>query len=472
MSVYAGWALIEREDTLAPEARRETEAYATALALAFDYALKDVSHESVQEIINQVSRAPTVYGILVYDSTGQLRLASDSLRTGGALPPADLHGVLASGGSAGFERDIEGRRVYSVLRAIRGPRNSILGALEVVQPLSFIEAEKSKVRRRFLLNTVTLLAALTLVTLWLVRRVVGRPMQRLVAAANELGRGNLSHRIEADPGGGELAELAREFNTMAGSLEAARASVLRQAEESLALERRLREAEKLATMGNLAAGLAHEIAAPLNVISGRAELLLKGETDTAAIHRSLQIIIRQINRITTIVRNLLDFTRRREPRLQRVDLGRVIEGVSEFLENELERGEVELVRSGRDSVHVSGDPDLLHQVLVNLWLNALQAMQEVTGAHRLMVRLDGTANRALIEIEDTGPGLTPEARQQLFKPFYTTKPRGTGLGLVVARSIVEEHGGALEAENCRDRAGARFRITLPVSVPQVAANAC
>ncbi|MBA3346051.1 MAG: HAMP domain-containing protein [Gemmatimonadales bacterium] len=199
--------------------------------------------------------------------------------------------MLARGGTATFEREIENQRVYSVLRAIRGTRGRVIGALEVAQPLSFIEAEKANVRRRFLLNTLTLLAALTLVTLWLVRRVVGRPMERLVAAADALGRGDLSHRIEEDSGGGELAQLGREFNTMAGSLESAQTAVVRQGRESLTLERRLREAEKLAAIGNLAAGVAHEIAAPLNVISGRA-----------------------------------------------VDLGVVVEGAAEFLETELERG--------------------------------------------------------------------------------------------------------------------------------------
>jgi two-component system, NtrC family, sensor kinase len=470
MSIYAAWAMVEREETLAPEARRETEAYATALALAFDYALMDVSHQSVQEIINQVSRAPTVYGILVYDSAGELTLASDPLRTARTLPPAELRTVLASGGSAGVEREIEDQRVYSVLRAIRGSRGAVIGALEVAQPLSFIEAEKANVRRRFLLNTVTLLAALTLVTLWLVRRVVGRPMERLVAAANALGGGNLSHRIEVDPGGGELAQLAREFNAMAGSLETAQASVVRQSAESLALERRLREAEKLATIGNLAAGVAHEIAAPLNVISGRAELLLKREADPAALNRSLRIIIRQINRITTIVRNLLDFARRREPRLQPVELGGVVEGVAEFLESELQRGEVELVRNGKGSAWVDADPDLLHQVLVNLWLNALQAMEDTGGPHRLTVRMDVTESAAITEVEDTGPGLAPEARQRLFEPFYTTKARGTGLGLVVARSIIEEHGGSLEAANTPRGAGALFRITLPLARPPLAAH--
>ncbi len=471
MSLYAAWALVEREETLAPEVRQETQAYATALAVAFEYALRDVSLEHVQEIINQVSRAPTVYGILVYDAAGTRTLASDPLHAPGTAPPTILREVLSEGGNATFEREIDDQRVYSVLRAIRDARGNVVGALEVAQPLAFIEAEKAQVRRRFLLNTVTLLAALTLMTLWLVRRVVTRPMQRLVAAVDAIGRGKLSHRVEEDPGSGELAQLAHEFNSMAGSLELARAEVVREAEERVALERRLREAEKLAAIGNLAAGLAHQVAAPLNVISGRAELLLRRPDDEPGRARSLRIIIQQISRITTIVRNLLDFARRREPRVQPVEVGGVINGVVEFLESELERGGVELVRSDPAAAYVQGDPDLLHQVLVNLVLNALQAMDETEGPHRLTIRLEATENAVVIEVEDTGPGLSRDVRERMFQPFYTTKEQGTGLGLVVARSIVEEHGGSLMAEAPVEGSGACFRITLPSLVNVEVAHA-
>ena len=462
MSIYAAWALVEREETLAPEMRQETQAYATALAVAFEYALRDVSLENVQGIINQVSRAPTVYGILVYDSAGVRTLASDPLHTPGAAPSTILSSVLSRGGTATFEREIDDQRVYSVLRAIRNSQGRVVGALEIAQPLSFIEAEKAHVRRSFLLNTVTLLAALTLITLWLVRRVVARPMERLVAAVNAIGRGNLAHRVEEDPGGGELAQLARDFNSMAGSLESARAEVVREGEERLALERRLREAEKLAAIGDLAAGLAHQVAAPLNVISGRAELLLRRSEDATARERSLRIIIQQISRITTIVRNLLDFARRREPQVQPVDMGTVVDGVVEFLESELERRGVQLVRSGPPGTYVLGDPDLLHQVLVNLVLNALQAMEASDGPHRLAIRLDATEIGVVVEVEDTGPGFSSDVRERMFEPFYTTKERGTGLGLVVARSIIEGHAGSLVAEEPLHGSGARFRITLPL----------
>jgi two-component system NtrC family sensor kinase len=469
MSGYGAWALIEREQTLVPEARQEAHAYATALALAFEYALRDATHENVRQVLNRISQLPTVYGIAVYDADGRLTFASDLLDEAGPAPPAKLAQVLAGADTVLFEREAEGQRLLSMLRAIRGPDGRISGALEVAQPAAFIDAEKARVRHRFLLNTLTLLGGLTLVTLWIVRRVVTRPMAPLAAGARALGRGELGHRIPEPAGGGELAELARELNGMARSLEATRAQVVREAEERVALERRLRESEKMAAIGNLAAGLAHEVAAPLNVISGRAELMLKREPAARDRERHLRVIVQQIGRITRTVRNLLDFARRRELRTEPLELSSVLDGVVEFLEHEIARAGAELTRADAPGLTVMGDRDLLHQVFANLLLNALQAMEGADGPRRLALRsLDPHEQEAAapagawaaVEVEDNGPGIAPDALARIFDPFFTTKAAGTGLGLVVARSIVEEHGGRLEAHNAPGR-GAVLRVVLP-----------
>lgn len=460
MVVHAAWALRQREQALAAEARQETRAYATALGLAFDYALRDVREERVQEIINRVSRAPTVYAVLVYDSTGARRFVSDPLRAPDPLPPAVLGEVLRTGRMSVLERELEGKQVFSVVRALRSAGPAPLGALEVAQPRDFIDEQLAATRWRFLINTLTLLLALSGVTLWLVRRVVSRPMERLVDGARAIGRGELSHRIPEDEGGEELAVVAREFNGMAHNLERARAAVGREAEERVALERRLHEAEKMAAIGSLAAGLAHEIAAPLNVVSARAELLVRRDPGPADRARSLQVIVQQIGRITTIVRNLLDFARRREPRLRPLDLAEIIDGGLELLEFELARAGVTVRREVSRPVSLQGDPDLLHQLLVNLLLNAAQALEAREGPRELVVRASG-GSQVVLEVQDSGPGIPTDALERLFDPFFTTKSRGTGLGLVVARNIAQEHGGTLEARNREDGPGALFRCVLP-----------
>ncbi len=470
MLVYAGWSLIERENTMTGEARRQTESYATALALAFEYGLHDVRPAQVQGIIDEVAHTPSVYGILVYDAHGRRLYSSDPLRAPGSAARSELDRVLQRGESMTLQREIDDQKMFSVLRPIRNVSGQITGALEVVQPLTRIGAEKTKVQRRYILNTLTLFAALTLVSLLLIRGTVGKPMSLLVRAARAVGRGELGYRITTEAESGELADLAREFNTMADSLQTARSDVLRQAEERVALERRLRESEKLAAVGTLATGVAHDIAAPLNVISGRAEMLLRrGDLPPAERERYLRIIVKSSARITTIVRSLLNFARRHQARVARVDLAAVIDGVADAFEGEFAASGVRMEREDPRPLMALGDPDLLHQVFVNLVLNAMQAMEETASPERRLVVWGETAETQAgrvvhIDVSDTGPGVPVELREQVFSPFFTTKARGTGLGLSLARTMVEEQGGtiAVVSEVGAPR-GATFRITLPAA---------
>src|SRR5207249_3795545 len=155
-------------------------------------------------------------------------------------PPDSLRPVLLQGKTLNTERQMEDQKVYSVISPIRDPAGKPAGALEIAQHYSVMEAEKAASAQRLLLNTLTLLIAVTVLTVWLVRRLILRPLDELVRGARALSRGELAYRISEDRGVGELSEVAQEFNRMAGRLEEARAQVFREAEERLELERRLR----------------------------------------------------------------------------------------------------------------------------------------------------------------------------------------------------------------------------------------
>jgi signal transduction histidine kinase len=320
-----------------------------------------------------------------------------------------------------------------------------------------------------LLNTVTLLIAVTLLTVWLVRRLILRPLHELVRGARALSRGDLAYRISEKRTVGELTEVAMEFNSMAGRLEEARSQVLREAEERVELERRLRDAEKLAGVGRVAAGLAHEVAAPLNVISGRAEMMLREEMPRGPRERNLRIIVDQIARITTIIRSRLDFARRREPRMGLVDLAELADQMGDFLSAEFAARGISFARAGAEEAWVKGDADLLHQALTNLTLNAVHAVEEIHDRPRqVTIRVsviepfpEAAAGQVVVEIADNGQGIPSDVLPRIFEPFFTTKPRGTGLGLALTRSIIADHGGTIEVmEPVPGELGARFRITL------------
>jgi two-component system, NtrC family, sensor kinase len=468
MLLFASWALRQREASMTGEAQRVTNAYATALSVALEAGFRSGSGDDVQAAIDRISNEPAIFGVIVYSPEAHVLFSSQPMGTIETGPVAAVRRVVATRQPASFTREIRGQRVYSIVRPLLGRDDLIVGVMEVVQPWEFVLAEKQRTRYRFVLNTLTLFAALTLVITLLVRRLIARPLRRFMEAVQALGRGELGYRTAEERGGAELAGLAREFNRMAAQLEQARRSLEHEAEQRVLLARRLRETEKVAVVGNLAAGLAHEIAAPLHVIRGRAEMLGRRATELPT-QRNLHIITEQIDRITLIVRNLLDFARRREPHIEVIDTGVVLRGVVEFLEPELLRTDIELVWEGDVSAAIQGDSDLLHQVFINLLINAIQVMTPRPPPRRITIRVtaattEGTWTR--IDVEDTGPGFDADVIDRIFEPFFTTKQpgEGTGLGLAVAHSIVEEHGGHITAAS-RDGGGACFRISLPAAHP-------
>lgn len=469
MLVYAIWAVRQRESTILSDARRETSAYATALGIALEIAYRNPMRPGVQEAIDRLSRAPAVYGVVVYEPDGTILYSSDPLQAPTAVAATALADVLAGGGVEVLERELDGIQVLSVLHPITDGTGVVVGAFEVVQPLADVQAVMARVRHRFILNTLTLLAALTVVILWLVRRYLTDPLRRFVEAVHALGRGELATRIDTDAHGGELDALAVEFNNMAGRLQAARGELLTEAERRVALARRVREVEKMAAVGNVVAGVAHEIAAPMNVIRGRAELLLRRDLSEAEA-RNARIIADQIERITRIVRDLLDYARRREPRLRPVELRALTDGVLEFVEAELERAAVQVVREGDGPCWAHGDPELLERVFLNLIMNGLQALEHTTTPRSLCLRVTRVGAEpsasCVVEISDSGPGVPVEEWDQVFKPYYTTRGSGggTGLGLALARSIIVEHGGRIAVDRAPEPwNGALFRIDLPAA---------
>jgi signal transduction histidine kinase len=468
MMLFAWWALRQREASMTAEAQRVTAAYATALGLALEAGFRAGSGADVQAAIDRISYEPTIFGVIVYGVDTSVLFTSQPLGNIDTAPLGAVRRVIATLEPASFTRDIDNQRAFSIVRPLLGPDGEAVGVMEVVQPWQFVQAEKQRTRWRFVYNTLALFAAVTLVILLLMRRLIARPLNGFVEAVQALGRGELGYRTAEDRAGAELSGLAREFNRMAGQLEQARAELEGEAEERVRLARRLRETEKLAVVGNLAAGLGHEIAAPLHVIRGRAELLRRRATEPAT-QRNLGIITDQIDRITLIVRNLLDFARRREPRMEDLEASAVLRGVADFLEPELQRAGVELAWDGDLSTVVRADADLLHQVFMNLLLNSIQVMRGQEPPRRITVRLRNGDGHVVIDVDDTGPGLDPASVDRIFEPFFTTKPpgEGTGLGLAVVRSILEEHGGAIHAQNRAD-GGARFRIRLPA--PAMAAH--
>jgi PAS domain S-box-containing protein len=226
-------------------------------------------------------------------------------------------------------------------------------------------------------------------------------------------------------------------------------------------EERLRHTERLAELGTLASGMAHEIGTPMNVILGRAENLMR-RTEEETTKKSLGIIIAQVERITRIMNQLLTFARRHPIERRPMDLKRTIEDAVEVVQERLKTHHIKIETAFADPVPaLYADSDQMSQVLLNLFINAIHAMPD-GGALRVNVaRKDGTVRMI---ISDTGCGISEKDLSHIFNPFFTTKEvgKGTGLGLTVVHGIIHEHGGTISVDS-KPGQGTTFTIDLPLT---------
>jgi PAS domain S-box-containing protein len=230
------------------------------------------------------------------------------------------------------------------------------------------------------------------------------------------------------------------------------------------VQEQLRKTERIAELGTLASGMAHEIGTPMNVILGRAEYLLQRTADEG-MKKGLVTIVTQIERITKVMNQLLAFARRRTPEQRAVDLGEIVDDTLEMFQERIAQSHITVEKAiEADVPAVQADRDQLVQVLINLVINSLHAMQE-GGRLRLSVARENSHVR--LGVSDTGHGMPEETRSKIFDPFFTTKDfgKGTGLGLTVVKSIIEEHGGTIAVESVVDK-GTTFWILLPLDGTQ------
>jgi signal transduction histidine kinase len=291
---------------------------------------------------------------------------------------------------------------------------------------------------------VVLLGSLlgALVALW-----ISRPIRRLTATVHAISAsGRVDTPIALPPLGGEVGILSAAFQRMMRRLAQAQEEALSQS--------------RLAVLGGVAASVAHEVRTPLSVLKASAQLLARRELPADEKERLGELVTAEVDRLNRVVTDLVDLARPRSPQYRRESMAAAIDRALAFFSSAAERQGVVLVRDLDDGgLTVTGSADQLHQVLVNLLHNAMQAM-EGGGGLTVRGRRDGTW--VVVEVDDTGHGFAPDALGGIFTRFRTTKAGGAGLGLVISRRIVEEHGGAIEAMN-RPEGGARVRVRLPAA---------
>jgi signal transduction histidine kinase len=282
------------------------------------------------------------------------------------------------------------------------------------------------------------------------------PILRLVAGVRAIARGEFGHRVPVR-GRDELGQLAEAFNGMAVDLERFRK-----------MEARLRRRERLATLGEVAAGLAHEIRNPLGIIKTSAELTGASTNLSEVEARRMGYVVDEVRRIDRLIRDFLAFARPPQ-NIAPLKPGDILTRVLDGCQGDIERREVTVrFEDASGDALVEADGEQMIQACLNLVLNALQAMDAApppAGGRKLDVTIRADAEEVHIVIADTGPGVREDLMNRIFDPFVTTKSDGTGLGLARVFAIAEAHGGVIEAAN-RPDGGAQFTLTLPRVPPR------
>jgi signal transduction histidine kinase len=376
------------------------------------------------------------------------------------------------------EGDKGGRFFTYAPVAVGAPR---VGAIEISESLE----EEERYVKDSVLHTVTTLLALAslsaLLAAALGQVLVARPTRRLVEKTRRIGEGDLTTPLVLDQRD-ELGVIAREIEAMCRNLAEAQERAAREASARIATLEQLRHADRLNTVGKLASGIAHELGTPLNVVSGRAKMISRGAPPEEAVDNA-RIIAEQVDRMTKIIRQLLDFARRRGAQKAPADLAPIARQTLSLLEPLGKKRGVKLRFAERpadagsrpsseasEGARAEVDAAQIQQVLTNLIMNGIQATR---GGGELTVAIErvratppadhgGPEGEYLaIRVSDQGDGIPPEDLARIFEPFFTTKDvgEGTGLGLSVTYGIVQEHGGWIHVES-EVKKGSTFTVYL------------
>ena len=341
---------------------------------------------------------------------------------------------------------------------LNGQDNQLLGILLVGNTRRPYVELRNRIRSAALLaGSVGIILAI-LFSGWASSRVT-RPVEQLAEAAREVAAGNWNTRVPVNSSD-ELGALAESFNRMTGEL--------------LEQRERLVQAERVAAWRELARRLAHELKNPLFPLQLTVENLVRAREQSPeqfdeVFRESSSTLLAEIANLKTIISRFSEFSRMPQPQFQRVQINEMVHNVARLLQGQLQSPEhppvecrVELAESLQP---IAADPELLHRAFSNLALNAMDAMPR---GGTLILRTRHSADRVVVEIADTGTGLTAEECERLFTPYYTSKAHGTGLGLAIVQSIISDHGGRISVHSAPGH-GTTFMIELPGNMDRLPA---
>ena len=496
-----------REEELQGEIARHVTQISDVIVASTRYAMLINQREIVEKIIDDIGKQKGIERVRLIDKDGTIIHSNRSADVGYSVEQQDEPCVQCHQSSKPLTKIpadkrwkiIEGPAGHRVLGTMQAIRNeptcssaschehpadqSVLGIVDIAFSLD----EMDKARNEHALHVVVMSIGFILIFSIgigvLLKRLVYVPLKDLESGAKTIASGSLDQAIPVRSDD-EFGRVAGSFNQMTAALQQSRremqdlvqtleSKVAERTQELMAAKAEVAQGEKLASIGVLASGIAHELNNPLTGILTFTSLMRKNASEGTQDAADLDLVIRETKRCASIIRRLLDFAREKVPSKGFFNLNQVIQDTVRFVEGPATLRQVEITSNlDPELPQVWGDPDLLKQVIMNLLVNAEQAIEGhgkiVVTSHRLKASDRAQADdesppMVEISITDTGCGIPDANLQRIFDPFFTSKDvgKGTGLGLSVSYGIVKAHGGKISVESVVG-AGTTFRVHLPV----------
>ena len=454
------------------------------------YQMLHNDREALYQVIRDMGSEPGIRRIRIFNKEGRISFSTDPTETGSVVDKQAeaCYGCHAQAAPmvrlgrpdrARIFREASGVRVLGVIRPIENQsacsnagchahpaERRILGVIDSQLSLAAVDASLRQQQKQLLGLTGAALVLIMLVSIIFVWRVVHKPIQELIAGTHRVASGDLAYRLPIRSRD-EIADLAKSFNRMTAELHEAHARLVEQTHNALA------GSEKMASLGKLAATVAHEVNNPLFGILTYAKLCHKAVTElrieeeqSKPLIEQLEVIERESRRCGEIMRNLLTFARQAPRRRESNNVNELITRAVRLMNHQFDIQGIEMETDlAPELVQVECDAGQIQQIVLVLLVNACEAMPQ---GGRLWVKTSATPGGDAVQlcVRDSGPGIPVDVLPHIFEPFFTTKEeqQRTGLGLAVAKSILDQHGGRIEVCS-KEGEGAEFVITLPVDQP-------
>jgi two-component system, NtrC family, sensor kinase len=479
IGIFAYGILSAHREQLISEVRRNAHQVSETVKNSTHHDMLLNQRESVHRIINTIGKQDGIKKVRIFNKDGAIIYSTDPHDAGRMVDKKaeacyachavdrPLERLPISERTRIFQLPESGRvlgiinPIYNEPSCWQGdchahePTQKVLGVLDVSMSLDEVDRDMQSSQRRLLLFGIVAIGAVSLMIYLLVNRIVLKPLNAIVAATRKVAAGDLHYMI-ALPKRDEIGMLAGSFNEMTKKLSDA--------------QRQVYQSQKLAAVGQLAAGVAHEINNPLTGVLSYSSFLLKRAAEMPEFKDDLDVIVRETQRCRGIVKGLLDFARQSPPEKHPSDINEVVERAIRIVQAQLAARRVDVQKHlCADLPLVNADANQIQQIIVNLLLNANDAIGEGGGTVTLVtdVKANGgtaqsPATAVEISVRDTGCGIPTAHLERLFEPFFSTKGgKGTGLGLAVAWGIVEKHNGRIDVES-EVGTGTTFRVLLPL----------